>query len=361
MMLKKSKFIVVVFLMLPNVCVHAAVTCPDPASAIAPALDATVEQDKATGLYRYRYTMKNGSAAKLAISYFGVRINAAPNTSAAALHWEGKFVTLPYADSKFSWDTTAIDKATANEIPPEGDTSVPPAIYAIKPGQSLGGFEIVSDKPPGVVEFFAQGDVTRNEPVRGNEDIPSCPGFDPDNVNQVTGTTVGPTDAEIISVRIRARDISGLRSCDPIDPNNPKGKIAVLVLSKDNFGAKDINASTIGFGPAGAAPLSAKLVPHGLGKISGEAIAKWEILLDKFPLKHKDKKPRKPENLLLTFDVAALDVQCSIDQALVLRGKTNSGQDIVGSVEVKLAGCKPGKPGVHKKHRHKHWHRHGSR
>jgi hypothetical protein len=52
-----------------------------------------------------------------------------------------------------------------------------------------------------------------------------------------------------------------------------------------------------------------------------------------------DRKKVTYKNTLLTFDVSSLDIQCGMDQALFLRGKTKSGQQFVGAVSANVVGC----------------------
>lgn len=318
----------------------AASDCPPPASAVEPKLEARVSFDKTTGLYTYVYTASNGSNALLSIDYFDLNVSEEPREVKSAPFWKSRFTPAKYSYQRFSWSTSAIDPAIANEIP--ADNSVPPALYAIKPGSSLSGFELKSDRSPGIVEFNVSGDDFKTPGVEQ-----TCPGYDPNGLDKVTGMIVGPSEPGLISVKIRTRDKSGLHHSSPIDPKNSKGQMGVLVLSSPTFDASQVNISSVVFGPAKVAPVSSELIPTKRGeRLEGDEISPWEKAIE--GTESKDEKKRHSQNLLLTFDVASLDVQCGIDQALFLRGETKTGQKFIGAAPAKVVGCKAGQPGVHK-------------
>jgi hypothetical protein len=260
---------------------------------------------------------------------------------------------MPY---RFSWSTSEVDPAKAHQI--TGDGTLLPAFYAIKPGSGLSGFEITSTQPPGAAQFFAEGDAKppTSEPTeKDDEAMPNCAGWDFTNAQlatQVTGVTVGPLDPNTISIRLRAREEKGRGPHPGVNPKQPSGKLAVLILSSKTFDASQINMSSIMFGPAYTAPVSSQLVQGGIGEqIGQDEREEWEKWHEQFNQNDADQKRNHPQNLLLTFDVASLDIQCHLDQALFLRGQTKSGQKIVGAISVKVVGCKPGDLGKHKQHK----------
>jgi hypothetical protein len=123
----------------------------------------------------------------------------------------------------------------------------------------------------------------------------------------------------------------------------------VLIFSTHTFDASQIDVSSIMFGPAYVAPISSKLVPAGMGESIGlDESAEWEKMLAQFDPNSVDRKNIPKQNLLLIFDVASLDVQCHLDQALFLRGTTTTGQQIVGGVSTSVVGCGPNEIGTHK-------------
>lgn len=325
--------------------------CTPPPSAVRPSLSSQVSFDKKTKIYKYKYTMKNGSSAQIPIDYFGLLVNKAPSSFVLPSNWGGEFIFLGYAPTNFTWTTTTV--ADPDKITGDGAMSVP--LYAIKPGQSISGFEISSLQPPGTVQFFAEGFTqppSSTPPISNDEPVPVCPGWDFENSklqNQVTGMTVGPSEPDVISVRIRAREEKGVRACGPINPKSPSGKISVLVFSTPTFDATQIDLSSVNFGPGFASPISSKTTQFGLGeKIESDERADWERLLEDFLPDKADRKKVAFKNNLLVFDVVALDLQCGMDQALFLRGKTKSGQQFVGAVSANLVGCGAKDFGRHK-------------
>ena len=318
--------------------------CPVPPTSIVPQLEIGVTHDKNAGLYKYRYTLKNGSTAKLAINNFGLFLRQPPTRIITAAHWRSRFVVHPEGENKLSWFTTEIGKEAASR--PYAGGAMAPALYAVKAGSSLDGFEIHSSQPPGILEFYAIGDELKG--IRGDDGEPQeCPGWSHSEPNRVSGLTAGPSDPDVISVKIRTRDKSGLHHSSPIDPKNSKGQMSVLVISTPSFDASQVNISSVAFGPAQVAPVSSELIPTNRGeKLEGDELSAWEKAIES--TESKDEKKRHSQNLLLTFDVAALDVQCGIDLALFLRGETKTGQKFIGAAPAKVVGCKAGEPGVHK-------------
>ncbi|MBC7385590.1 MAG: hypothetical protein H7301_05415 [Cryobacterium sp.] len=164
--------------------------------------------------------------------------------------------------------------------------------------------------------------------------------------------TTGPSDPNILTVSLRARDKKGDGRCSPIQPKKPSGQISLLVLSTKDFDATQIDLGSIVFGPAYASPVISKPSPIGHGeKISSDPQVDWEESLKSVRPELMDRKGVKFKNLLLTFNVADLDVQCNLDRALFLRGKTNSGQSIVGAIKAEIVGCKDKETGTHRYHR----------
>lgn len=337
--------------------------CPPPPSSVDPTLSVQVSYDKKTLTYKYQYSIRNGVSAQTSIDWFGVMINQAPASFLSPSHWRGSFRSLNSGPFDFNWGTATVAGSAGKKI--TGDGTLVEPTYVLKPGATLSGFEITSPQPPGTVQFFAEGFAqppTSVPTATDDEATPNCAGWDFNNaqlLTQVTGSTTGPSDPGTISVRIRAREEKGLGHCAPIQPKQPTGKLAVLILSTRTFDASQINPSSIMFGPAFAAPTSSKLVDGGIGEQIGkeDERAEWERLLELFDPDSADRKNSHPKNLFLTFDVASLDVQCHLDQALFLRGQTATGQNITGSVSANLVGCDPKDLGKHHKHKipHRWW------
>lgn len=323
--------------------------CPIALTTIAPKLDVTVERDTKTGLFNYRYKLQNGADSKLAIDEFGLNLGKAPAGYVDVPHWNhdgGVGFSDLEGQTGFLWRTSEMGKKNANR--PFAGGPKPPALYAVKPGKFLDGVGMLSKRPPGIVEYFAKGDGWDILPGEDGEPL-TCPGWNPSERNLVRGMTVGPADPDLVSVKIRLRDRSGIRPSSPIDPKNPAGQIGVLLFSAQNFDATQVDSSKLTFGPAKVGPMSSRFVSSGLGeKLEGDVVSDWERITEKFQSNDAASRKNPFQNLLLVFDVSKLDVQCGIDQALFLRGVTKSGLKFVGAAPARLVGCKVGEPGVHK-------------
>ena len=326
--------------------------CPLPPSSIDPILSATSTFDKKTGVYKYQYSIKNGANAQIPLVHFGLYISQAPDSFISGKHWKGNYVALGFLPPSIQWSTVEI--ANPNRVN-DNDPSIPEPLYDIKPNSSLNGFEILSSQPPGIVQFFAEG-FTQPRTIVPTEDndepAPTCVGWSLAGVsNHVVGMTIGPSDPSIANVQIRVREETGQMSRAPIESKNPNGKIAVLVLSTKTFDASTINPAATYFGPGYALPISSKLLPTGLGeKLDRDERNDWEKLMESQFSKPDNRKDAYPNNMLLVFNVADLDVQCKLDQALVLRGNTTSGQQFIAGASANVAGCGPYDIGQHKKH-----------
>jgi hypothetical protein len=330
-------------------------SCPPPPSAVNPTLSVSTSYDKKNREYKYTYTLRNGANSQIPLNYFGLLLDQAPASVLSPQDWGGNFASLDSSPHRFRWSTTTVAAAEANKV--SGDGTLSPPIYAIQPGKTLSGFEVSSQEPPGVAQFFAQGftQIASGIPMATNDEpTPNCPAWDfsnPQLETQVTGATTGPSDPSVLSVIIRAREETGLHFCQPLNPKNPGGKIAVLVFSTHSFDASQINVSSVIFGPGYAVPLSSKLVPGGIGESLGtDERGDWEKAMQGIRPDFADRKNVPPKNLLLIFEAASLDIQCNLDQALFLRGSTTSGQQFVGAVSANVVGCGPTDFGQHKHH-----------
>lgn len=353
MILRKTNIVFSLFLF--STFCEGADYCPSPRSGVDPIVKTSVSFDKKTMLYRYRYSLKNGGNGRLPLDFFGLYITETPSSSRSPAHWIGTFTDLSFAPSDFTWLTHAPKDSEANKISDSVTLSDP--AYALKPGQSAEGFEIISPQPPGVVQFYAEGftqPAVSTPTEKNDEPVPQCETSNfknPKIQNQVTGMTTGPSDPAIQSVRIRAREEKGEGRCSTIYPKKPSGKIAILVLSTRSFDASQIDVSSVIFGPGYAPAIASRPTPSGKGeKIDEDEQMEWERSSEDFRAGEADRKNVHSKNLLLTFNVADLDVQCNLDRALFLRGKTTAGQLFVGAVPAKTAGCGLQESGIHRRH-----------
>ncbi|MBC7385655.1 MAG: hypothetical protein H7301_05780 [Cryobacterium sp.] len=342
----------IVFTLIVTGGVAVADSCPTPKSAVDPMLTGAVTFDKKSQTYRYRYMLKNGPNSVLSIDYFGLYLGQKPVSTISAANWRSDFVELGSAPTFLLWNTFGIDSREANKV--TNDTSLPVHIYSLKPGQSVSGFEITSPHPPGLVQFFAEGETQfpyATSTAANDEPETDCPGWNlelPKIQRQVTGSVTGPSDPNLTTVRIRAREEGGEGRCGDINPAKPTGRISVLILSSGEFDATQIDIPNAMFGPGYAKPVASKVVTSGkFENIAGDEKSVWEEFLEGIHHPRVDSGHNRPKNLLLTFLVADLDVQCNLDRSLFLIGKTTAGKRFIGSVPTKLSGCKPKELGEH--------------
>lgn len=348
-----SKIVIAISISFP-VLSHAVSSCPLPSSAVEPNVSAKVTFDSKKKLYEYRYSITNASNSSLSIDHFGLYIGETPNSIQTPENWNATFISNGVGPSFFHWGTIKIDPKIEHE--PATDGKFSPHIYAIKPGNTLSGLSFKSVRPPGVVQYFAEGDT--GVPVvvataTNNEPEVDCPGWDLENPRiqtQLTGMIVGPSDPDIKSVRIRIREEKGEKRCSPIDPKKPSGKISVLVFDTRDFDAGSIDPTSTYFGPGYAKPLAWKMVSNGKGeRDGGDEREHWERAREEVKF-DGDQKSASRENMLLTFSVTDLDVQCGLDRALFLRGKTKTGEAFIGGASADLARCKKNQVDKHKHH-----------
>jgi hypothetical protein len=159
--------------------VAADEACPPPSSWAAPELKSKVSYDSKKRLYKYEYTVLNGSEAKSSLDLFGLYLRESPVSSEAPSKWSAEFSNPGHTIPFFQWDTHVIDPAIADQ-PFNG--TYPDHIYALKPGRSLTGFVMTSARVPGIVQYFAEG-VTHPPVVVATDKNPepevNCEGWTP--------------------------------------------------------------------------------------------------------------------------------------------------------------------------------------
>lgn len=333
-----------------------ASTCPIPESATDPGLTAKVVYNGKTKLYKYSYTISNGKRALIPVEQIEILMANAPQKMRAPEQWTSVF--MPGLDPlTLDWTTVYVSEKNAHKHP-FADLVTPD--FAIKPGHSQSGFSFESPNPPGPAQFYASGStqIPYVSPTP-DDDEPEvqCPGWDPyapRTQKLPTGMTIGPMEPGTIPVKIRLREKEGRYACGPWNPKKPYGQISVLVVSTRSFDASKIDVSSITFGPAEAIPVAHKLVPGGFGKpYDPRERTGWETFIEGKSTHHS-----KFKNLLLVFDLKSLDVQCGLDQAIFLHGKTTTGKKIFGGTKTNLIDCHPGHPDRHHPDiRHKNWER----
>jgi hypothetical protein len=325
--------------------------CPTPSTSIDPRLEAKVTFDKKTNQYLYSYSISNGSDAKTAIERFRIEMSTNPQASTSPNKWFPRYLANHNIPT-LNWSTTYINLGAKGL-----GGGLPVAAYAVRPGQKLSGFSFKSPLPPGAARFLADGfyqPPTTTPTVTDDEPAPNCPGIDLVNEvddTMVTGLTVGPLPPDTISPKMRLRDETGEHKCGPIDPSQASGNVTLLILSSSTFDASQINVSSVRFGPAQVAPLRSEVISSKEDDDRDDEREEWERMSEHSDKNTDHKKDSKLKNLLLTFDLKSLDVQCVLDRALFFSASTNSGQKVIGGVSAHTVGCNVRRPGVHAHHK----------
>ncbi len=321
-----------------------AQTCPPAPTSIDPTITAGVSFDSGAAVYKYDYIVSSGKDSLLPIYYFTFLLSQQPSNVTSSDNWQNRYVNRPQVTPNLRWATISTNSADASQV---GGSDLPTPDYAIQPGKRLDGFGFQSSQRPGILQYYAEGFTQVPTTVATDADDepqPNCPGWDfetPQLQTLVTGMSVGPSSPNEISVRIRLRTSDGQNQCGPLDPNNPAGEIGVLVLSSHHFEASTINVSSLRLGPGGASPVSSRLVAPTVGTDFGhDEKADWEQFDDE-----NSSDVRSP-NLLLVFNLSAIELRCVLDKALFLTGTTQSGQEIIGGASTRTVGCDIHKPGT---------------
>jgi hypothetical protein len=320
-------------------------TCPTPPTSVEATISSTVSFDSKVNQYTYRYTVQNLKSSLLSIDRFLVLVPTQPSSMQPPNNnWDADFGTKP---PRANWSTYLSDPSLPHSHQIDPNSKGPrPAFYAIKPGARLSGFSFQSPNPPGVTQYMIEGN-TAIPSVTGTADndepLPNCPGWDftgPKYQTMVSGITQGPSNPNVTSVVMRLRDADGDRPYGAFHPQDPKGKMSVLIPSSKAFDASTIDPSSIHFGPGLATPSSSKLVETRQEKFENER-EEWEKFFDLFSIdKREDSKEKiQKKNLLMVFDVKSIGVRCVLDQALFLTGKTKDGKAITSGKSIRIEGC----------------------
>ena len=157
------------------------------ADQVVPIITVQTSYNDASGLWTYRYTIRNAATARQAISNVmlalkGLLTPKDPLTAAAPPGWEALVFPYGYGD---------IGGAAFFALYPDdslGPASGPPPAR-IQPGDSLSGFVVTSPYPPGYARSYVQGYVNLPTPADTTET------YEPqDTVNSQRGTTLFPNE-----------------------------------------------------------------------------------------------------------------------------------------------------------------------
>jgi hypothetical protein len=301
-------------------------------------LSSKVTYDKKTKLYTYQYTVSNSRSSLVPI----VRLNlvsfeepkSIPRTPKS--DWFGDFSAGIPGDlkSEIQWSTT---KSTAPKNPKVREHSqLGMPDEAIQPGKTRSDFTFTSLRPPGIIQYYIDGYAELAVAIGdGNNDDPdlNCPNIDLENPydrTKITGMTVGPADPSVVQLELRLRKKDSHERFEFFDIKKASEQVSILIMGSKEFDPSTLNIQSLRFGPDEATAVSSKLVDKSYGGDRGKG--------NRSELK----------NLLLTFNIKDLGVQCVLDKALFLTGTTKTGKPVFGGVTAKIAGCEVNKPGRRK-------------
>lgn len=127
------------------------VVCPDPPNKVAVRVKGTATFDPATRLFTYEFEVFNDQTSVQEVDSFAMDFTPPISDITAPRGWAKSFFD----------DRTTIHWYASEAVPsPPGkpDTGqVPPGLFQIKPGTSLGGFSFKSPLPPAPMTFYVLG------------------------------------------------------------------------------------------------------------------------------------------------------------------------------------------------------------
>ncbi len=323
--------------------------CPTPSTAFQGTISSSVKYDSKTKTYTYSYTIKNDLGSLVPIEGLFLFLSEKPTTIEQHANWDSTFYGADSSPARLIWSTFYATGKFDPSRPEAGQRRVPDS--AVKPGKSLSGFSFKSPNPPGSIQYFPDGftQLPMSVATADNDDPDlNCPNIDQENPQfrgMATGITTGPMDPSVLPLKLRLRKPGGRERCGEINSKSPPEKISLLVIGTKEMDVGKIDISSLRFGPDEAAPISSKIV--GSDFHSGndhEMQEEWESHSERL----KGKRNLSNKNLLLTFNVKDLGVQCNLDHALFLKGNMQNLENIFGGVTTKWVGCDIKHPGKRK-------------
>jgi hypothetical protein len=280
--------------------------CPQPPNLLTVKVDATVNLDPTTNLYKYQYTLTNDAGSQQNLRAFALDFADSVSSVKTPSGWSHGFVRRR---STIAWAATA-----AADLPPgtPDQGQLPPLLSPIKPGASLSGFSFTSPKPPGPVKFYVTGETqigvgTEEDAEMATQNCPQSVGSFLDLA--LVGSTQGPVNFIPVSIEIKP-PVSA-----PV-PVNPKedGVTPVAILGTSSFDVTTIDPASLRLGPGGSAP-------------QPNQVHTEDVNSDGIP------------DLVAQFPSQAIGARCN-DTALFLTGMTVAGVPIQGSEAIQTVGCK---------------------
>lgn len=333
--------------------------CGDNENAMSPVVEAKVSFDKKTGLYTYKYKIKNKSDALVPIE----RFHLVTFTNVADIKSYENWKFLSFEDNDLFWSSKS-EGSHINATFKNGVLDFPPGnVYDVFPGKSIDGFEFKSPHPPGPVKIRFSGTPLNNPDILGSDGKPienlkellseneileftrtseiNCPGYfdsdlDVDNPRDsgLIEVTTGPIPPTRVTAKLRLRKIKEKKwrgsyeteheiQILPIDA----GKIQVMLFGSRELDVTKIDLTSLTFGQGKAKPLKAVIL-NDFKDNDGD--------VDDDIKKHI--KKNNVRHLLMEFNLDAVDIRCDADRALFLNGKIGI-KDLFGAVRIKHGLC----------------------
>jgi hypothetical protein len=299
--------------------------CPDKApSEIWPVVEVKVTLNNKKNWYNYLYTVSNNvPEAKVPIWRFSLEMDSEPISTAAPAGWEK--AVYDKKNHELYWVYNDAKDST------------------IKPDGKLSGFEVVSKREPGLIRYYADGDVAdtpivKFEPEEDETDPQSiaCPGFynGEGNSDYVTGATKGPSMSDRQEIKIRVKktgtkawggslNLPGEMEVSPVDYD----QLDVIILGTKNLDVNKIDPTSVQFGPG-----KATFIP-----VRKTIVNKFDELTDD-EFKQAVAKS-KSQHLTLGFNTNDVEARCNVDHSLFLTAKTLEGKTLMGAVNIRPVPC----------------------
>ena len=119
---------------------------------VVPHVSVTVRKDHETGHWIYSYTLTNDSTSANVITKFALDPVEEAISIAGIEHWYHKH---GFGNRRHAAVWAVVD---VGPTPTDWDSvSLYPSVFDIQPGQVVDGFNIISRRPPGLINYYVQG------------------------------------------------------------------------------------------------------------------------------------------------------------------------------------------------------------
>ncbi len=231
-------------------------SAPKTIQAIQVSVQASSSYNGVTGKYTYTYTVTNEASSTGALETFGLGPVPVSSTLGSPLHWKGG-VGWEGDSTLAGWSVADND---TRPLPPTDTGNDYPSPYDLQPGQTLGGFTVISIKPPTTIQFYAQAFDT----IPAGDDDTGPPKLSQEGV---TGSILGP-DKNVITA-VGERDARrGLRLHPPV-PNPTTGSV---LLAFELTGRSDVAVDVVDVGGSRVRALARGTMDAGLHSVTWNGV-----------------------------------------------------------------------------------------